>query len=323
MPYQAPLPIRLEAAATKIETTYGTDPVPTAVANAVRLADRVWTTITPDAEFPNLRDDTVNNSYIPLAAAAAAGQKAEINIVWEFKGLGSAYNPAVVDADPLWQACGWAVALGAGTATYAPVTTQARPSCTIYGWGGGDRQYKVVGCRGNFEARILAGRISLVTFRLQGIIAAVLTGQSVPAATYTAVVPPPAVSQACSIGPWTPDYDEITISSGNDVQWLYTGNNTLAVANGLQSYDFGISRPTVRVVSRAVAGATYDPWTDWTASPPVSRALSLVVGSVANNKGTFSDTALWLPKRPETQNQKNFAGWDVLYRCTAPQVLFN
>lgn len=321
MAYQAPFPIRLEAAAVKLETTYATDAVPTAATNAVRLSDRIWTSLIPDAEFPNLRDEVVNNQYIPLAAAAAAGQKCDITIVWEAKGLGSAYNPATIDADPLFQACGWAQAFVSATETFTPITTGARPSCSIYGWALNDRQYKVVGCRGNFSARILSGRISLVTFRLQGILTSVLNGVATPAATYTAVVPPPAVTQACSIGPWTPDYDEVVIESGNDMQWLYSGNNALAVANGLQSYDYGIARPTVRVIARAVAGATIEPWTDWIT--PTTRAFSLQLGGVANNKLTWSDSALWLPKRPENQNHKNMGGWDVLYRCTAPQVLFN
>ncbi len=318
MPYVAPLPIRLEAGAAKLETAYLTDPVPTAAANAVRLSDRVWTTLVPDAEFPNLRDETMNNSYLPLAAAFAQGQKAKLTVVWEFKGLGSAYNPNVIDADPLWQACGWAVTLGAGTATYAPVTTQARPSCSFYGWAGGN-QYKVSGCRGNFEARILAGRISMVTFRLEGVLTALPLAAAVPASTWTAVVPPAAVSQACTLGPWTPDYDEITITSGNDAQWLYTGGTQ--GLGGLQSYDYGISRPTVRVVARSLSQATYDAFTDWTTA--TARAFSCQVGVTGNNKGIFSDTALWVPQQPQHQNHKNFTGWDVTYRCTAPQLLLN
>src|SRR5258707_3374581 len=163
MPYVAPLPIRLEAGAAKLETAYLTDPVPTAAANAVRLSDRVWTTLVPDAEFPNLRDETMNNSYLPLAAAFAQGQKAKLTVVWEFKGLGSAYNPNVIDADPLWQACGWAVTLGAGTATYAPVTTQARPSCSFYGWARGNR-FKVSGSPRDIRSPVLAGLSSRGTF---------------------------------------------------------------------------------------------------------------------------------------------------------------
>jgi hypothetical protein len=316
VPYISPNPIRLESCAAKIETTYGTDPVPTAASNAVRLSDRLFSGLIPSAEWPNLRDDAATGTYIPLAAAAAHGQKAKLVLQWEIKGLGSAYTSSTfTDADPLIQACGWAGTFGASQWTYAPVVTTARPSCTVYGWGNGN-QYKVSGCRGNFEAMILAGRICQMRFTLEGILTALPLAASVPATTYTAVVPPAAVSQTCTIGPWTPDYDQIVIRTGNDVQWLYSGNAT----DGLQSYDFGLSRPEIEVTARAISQATYDPFTDWTV--PTSRAFTCTLGSVANNKMVFSDTGIWIPSEPTHQNQKNFTGWQVKYRCLAPQVIF-
>jgi len=106
MPYVAPIPIRAQAAAIKIETTPYTDVVPTAAANGWRLARGIWSGITPSMEWANLRDDAVNNSFIPLQAAFAQGQKVKFQFAWEFKGLGAAYNPNVIDADPAFQMSG-------------------------------------------------------------------------------------------------------------------------------------------------------------------------------------------------------------------------
>ncbi len=284
MPYVQPIPIRNDLVAAKIEgASYGTDAVPTAGANAVRISKRAWNSITPGYEWPNLRDDVANNSFVPIQAAQARGQKARLSLMWELKGLGATYTTAAfTDADPLFQACGWAGVYAAQTWTYAPITTGARPSCTVYVWTGG-KQYKVVGCRGNFEAAVQAGRIIQVTFNLEGILSAIETDVAVPAATYNASIPPAAVSQSCTIGPWTPDYDDITIRSGNGVGWLYSGNAT----DGLQSFDYGIARPEIVVTGRSVPTATYSPMADWQAG--TARAFSLAWGTVTYNKATLAE----------------------------------
>jgi len=317
MTYVAPLPIRAQAAAIKNETTYATDAVPTAAANGWRLSRSIWNGIIPTMEWANERRDVVNNAFIPLQAAQAQGQKVKFQLGWEFKGLGSAYNPAVIDADPAFQMCGWGLTLGSGTLTYAPITpATGRPSASLYVWAGGN-QYKIVGCRSNFEMKILAGRTTEVTFQGEGILSAMPVAAAVPAATYTAVVPPGAVAQACTIGPWTPDYEDITIRSGNALQWLYSGNATF----GLQSYDYGLAEPEIEVDGRSVAQGTYEPITDWQQS--TAHAFTLTLGSVANNRATLSDSAIWIPQEWRPYADKGMAAWRARYRCTAPQILFN
>lgn len=314
MTYVAPKPIRLYALAAKLEVTYGTDPVPTAATNAVRLARPLWPLLIPTMEWANLRDDVANNSFIPLAAAAAHGQKVKLQIPWELKGVGAAYTGAnFADADPLLQSSGWAASFAAATETYAPVTTAARPSCTVYGWGGGNL-YKVSGVRGNFEARILAGRICLVTFTMEGFLTALPLATAVPATTYQAVIPPAAVSQTCTIGPWSPDYDDIVFRTMNDCQWLYSGNAT----DGLQSYDFGVSRPELEISARAVDQGTIEPTTDWAAA--TARAFTCQVGTATGNKHILSDSAIWIPQEWAPEDYKNFGAWRAKYRCTAPQL---
>lgn len=322
MAYIAPIVARAEAIAAKIESAYGTDPVPTAALNLVRISKRAWSSLVADYEWPNLRDDVANNSFIPLPSAFPAGLKARLSIQWELKGLGADYTSSAVfvDADPLLQCCGWA---GTWSATpthqwiYAPIgITTPRPSCSIYVWAGGN-QYKISGCRGNFEAMFRAGQLIQVTFNLEGVLQATPLAAAVPALTFTGAIPPAAIAQTCTIGPWAPDYDDITLRSGNEVQWLYSGNAT----SGLQSYDYGRARPEVIVVGRSTAQSTYDPIVDW--STATSRAFTMAWGITQFNRGTVTDSGLWIPAAPATEDQKGFTGWRASYRCTAPQLLLN
>jgi hypothetical protein len=327
MAYVSPIVARAESVAAKIESVYATDPVPTAALNAVRVSKRAWNSLIADYEWPNLRDDAANNSFIPLASAFPAGLKARLSLQWELKGLGADYTSATVfvDADPLFQACGWAGTWSATPThqwTYAPIgVSTVRPSCTIYVWSGAN-QYKISGCRGNFEAVFRAGQIIQVTFTLEGILQTTPLVASVPATTYTGGIPPAAIAQVMSIGPWTADYDEITVRSGNNVQWLYSGNQQFfAGAGGLQSYDFGISRPEIVVVGRSTPQSTYDPIVDW--STAAQRAFTMAWGITQFNKGTVTDSGIWIPSAPATENHKEFTGWRASYRCLAPALLFN
>jgi hypothetical protein len=326
MAYVAPIVARAEALAAKLETTYATDPVPTAGANAVRLAARAWSSFTVGYEWANLRDDVMNNAYVPLVSASPAGQKVRFNLQWELKGLGSAYSAgAFVDADPLIQACGWAGTFSSSPSnqwTYAPISPATlRPSCTIYVWSGAN-QYKVSGCRGNFDAMFRAGQIIRLTFALEGILQATPVAASVPAPTFTAVVPPAAISQVMSIGPWSADYDEVTLRSNNTLAWLYSGNSRYFTTDGgLQSYDIGLMRPEIVITARSTPQTTYDPIVDW--STATTRAFAIAWGTTQYNKGTATDAAVFIPSEPAMEVQKDFTGWRATYRCTAPSLLFN
>lgn len=323
MPYVAPIPIRGDLVAAKKETAYATDAVPGATTDAVRIVKRGWNSIQPGFEWANKRDDAANNSFIPIQAAAAAGKKARLSLEWELKGLGTTYTTsAFTDAQPLFECCGWAAVFSANTWTLAPVLPSAtRPSASIYVWTGG-KQYKVTGGRGNFEATIRSGQLSRVRFDIEGLLPVIETDVSVPAATYTAAIPPPAISQACTIGgaTWSPDYDEIVIRSGNSIGWLYSGNST----DGLQSFDYGLSMPEIMVTARSIATASYSPMADQQAG--TARAFTCTVGSAQYNRAIFSDTGIWIPDQGimEAQGpQGGFTGWRITYRCLAPQLLFN
>src|SRR5260370_8584085 len=100
MPYTAPIAIRNDLVAAKLETTYGTDAVPSPTVNAVRISKRAWSSITPGYEWPILRDDVANQSFIPIQAAAAHGQKAPLSLMWELNALGTTSTTPALPAPP-------------------------------------------------------------------------------------------------------------------------------------------------------------------------------------------------------------------------------
>src|SRR5258706_14124386 len=132
MPYVAPIAIRGDLVAVKKETTYGTDAVPGATTDAVRIWKRAWSSIQAGFEFPNLRDDVANNSFIPIQAAAARGMRAKLTLQWELKGLGTTYTTsAFTDADPLFQCCGWVGVYSAQSYRHTPIgVAVCPPSCS-------------------------------------------------------------------------------------------------------------------------------------------------------------------------------------------------
>src|SRR5437879_3052173 len=132
MPYVAPLITRLDGLLAKDEgSSYGTDAVPVAGTDGLRLSDRLWQRLRTYYLFENLRDDAASGSLIPLPPAAAAGLVAEIDVGWEARGRGSVYsgaNTIEAGAHALHGACGWPGTFNAGpvTWTYAPITSGAR-----------------------------------------------------------------------------------------------------------------------------------------------------------------------------------------------------
>ena len=320
-----PNPIRFETCAVALESGgYNVDPVPTVGANAVRTSARLWTGCVPGARWLNKRDDVMNNSLIRLAPATAHGQTAAVQIQLELKGRGSAYTAVTVGADwdPLIQACAWTPAWASSPSdqlTYTPIGNAARPSCTVYGWAGGNL-YKVTGCRGNWRMLFRPGQRISFTFTLEGFLESLPAQTAVPGGSaWTTVIPPPAVNMSVTLGGWTPQFSELMLESGNTCDWLESGNGT----DGLDQYDISMQDPRGTISGRSVSASTFDPFTQLVSSPPGSLAFALSWGSVQYNRGQFSDSATFIAAAPRHVNEKGFTAWTVAFGLVAPAALVN
>lgn len=323
MPFVPAIVNRIDGLLAKDEgasANYGVDAAPAAATDGMRVSDRLWQRARFYYLFANERDDEASGSYVPLLQGAAAGFVGEVDCGWVAKGKGAVYTVAAggaiePGAHALHGACGWPGTFNAGPVnyTYAPITTQARPSATVYVYAAG-MLWKLVGCRGRLRYLWRPGRFTIVRFQIRGLLAAIGTDVALPAITYNTTAPPPATATAPTIGAFVPDYTEIELDGGNTVDFLESG----AATDGIHSADWGMMKPTWRVKTKTQAIATYSPLADQ--RTPTTRALAISQGVAANNKLAVADTIQ--PLRQSNEEQTQFSGYELSYRGSVPIITY-
>ena len=168
------------------ETTYGTDPVPTAATNAVLFQDVTLTPIEADqVERPIVVPHYGND---PILVTATRNRLAG---AIDMAGSGTLGTPPAYAA--LLRACGLAETITASTRVdYDPVSIN-EDSATFYHFLDGTRQIGTGG-RGNFQIELTARQIPRWRFDMQALYAAP-TAVALPTPTLTAYQAPLVVSQ--------------------------------------------------------------------------------------------------------------------------------
>jgi tail tube protein len=275
-----PTSYRLEALLFKIETTYNTDPVPAAATDAVRLSDHLWNTLTPGYTWLNQRDGAMNNSLVPPPPALPRGRKVSFDFGVEINGSrsGGAYAAGNKShLSPLLASSSMAEALdttgGTENLQYTHADT-AHSSGTAYAYAGG-YVFKVTGCRFVWSWPIGVGVLGTLRFRGSGIMATAPAAAAVPAPTWPVPAPVAGVNLAFTVGAWTPDgVLTAEIDQAARLEELDSGN----APDGIQMFDVGDTvQPILRLSSKVVAQATYDPYADLNAR--TVRAISLYYNS--------------------------------------------
>lgn len=175
-----PLLSRKRIILAKIETTYGTDSVPTGAANAIVVRNL---TITPIESDSAERD--IIRPYLGASERLIAAARSMVEFECELMGSGTAGTAPQVA--PLLRACGFAETISAGVhALYKPVSSGFE-SVTIYANVDGVL-HKLTGARGNVQVELNNKQIPVLKFMLTGIFNAA-TDTALPAATYSSVVP--------------------------------------------------------------------------------------------------------------------------------------
>jgi hypothetical protein len=320
MPYVPALINRIDGVLAKDEgASYGVDAAPVAASNGIRISDRIWQRARFYNLFDNQRDDEANGGYVPLLQGAAAGFVGELDIGWAARGRGSAYtaggaaNAIEPGAHDLHAACGWPGTFSVNLYNYAPITSGARPSATVYVYAAG-QLWKLAGCRGRLRYLWRPGRLTIVRFQIRGLLVGVGTDVALPVITYNTQSPPPATSTAPAIGTFVPDFTEMELDGGNTVDFIESG----AAADGVQSADYGMIKPTWRVKTKTQSIANYSPLADQRA--PTTRALAISQGTAANNKLSVADTIQ--PLRQSNEEQTQFAGYEISYRGSVPVITY-
>ncbi len=302
---------RLMGLLAKEESTYGTDPTPTVVADGVRSVEPLHGLIQTRHIWENeLRDDATGSLFNSLAGAAKAGRVATITLPWRVRGVGSAYadtRAGKPEAGPLITSCGTAETVdttgGSEKVEYTP-SSAAHTSCTIWAYSA-SKLYKVSGCRGTFTWPLDVGQPNIWRFVMQGIVTSI-TELALPGITMQATVPPPATGLALTVGGVSLRVYAAELNLGARVQELTSGN----ASDGIDEYAIDMFEPIFGLSARTVALATLDPWSD--AATPTSRAIAGTLGGTQYNKVSIVNTNT-IPRDPEHAVNEGFTAYDLNY----------
>ena len=159
----APMKWRTKILLAKIETTYGTDPAPTAAANAILATEVVLT--------PMEGSDASRDLELPyLGAQATIPAELQAKLAFKVEMAPSGTAGTVPAWGPLLRACAMAQTVSAAVSvTYNPIT-DTHESVGIYFWIDTTR-YVLLGARGNCKLMISAQGIPYLMFEFTGLFA--------------------------------------------------------------------------------------------------------------------------------------------------------
>lgn len=256
----------------KIEAEYGTDPVPTAAANAILVKD---VSLRPIG--PAVTRDFYRSVLSPLEFVRGI-KGYELSFVTELKGTGTiGALPSFGWEGPLARACGMAESVDAGVKIeWDPVSTGFE-SCTIYVYMDGIF-HKLTGCRGSFVIRGTVGEYMEIAWTFQGLWNAPADA-SPSAQTFSSVTPPRLLSATLTLNSVSLTATAVEIALNNAMGRRLDMND----ANGLEEVLVTGREPGGSLDPETVLEATNPLWAIWTAA--TAYALNIgVIGSVSGNR---------------------------------------
>lgn len=260
---------RNAALLVKIETTYGTDAVPTGAANAVLVSD---------LKMRPMDMETVSRNLIRPFLGSSEQMPTKIYNGCEFSaelaGSGAAGTAPALGA--LLRACGFAETVTAGVeVAYAPVSTGFE-SVTFYVNLDGVL-HKGLGARGTVSLSLKNNDRPLAKFNFTGLFVPVADG-ALPAVNFAAWKKPLPVNRTntptFTLHGYAAMVDDLQVDLGNQV--VYRG-----LIGGAESVRLVDRKATGSVLMEAVKVADKDWWTS--IRNVVTGPLALVHGLVAGN----------------------------------------
>lgn len=180
---------RKRAILFKIETTYGTDAVPTGAANACLVRNL---SVAPMEN--EMVDRELIQSFLGHNAQLPVGTRMTADFEVEMVGSGTA--GAAPAWGPIMRACAFAETINAGiSVVYNPIS-ESHESGTMYFHLDGVR-HKLLGCRGSVSAKVSPKGIPVFAFKFIGLYGGIADA-AMPALTLTSWKQPIAVNNANS-----------------------------------------------------------------------------------------------------------------------------
>ncbi len=283
--------VHRELLLAKTEAVYGTDPLPTAAANAVLTENLSWS----HAGLKMEKRPSVRISNAPLQDIYGGSLK---TVTFDVDLRGSGAAGTAPDFDALLQACGMVDTIVAATScSYAPSSIPAsQTSCTIYYYEDGSL-VKLTGCRGSYQVDLKAGQVPKIKFTMTGHWSP-MTDVALPTPTLNATVPPAALGVPVALGAYSPIVETFMVDAGIKVDMV-------PEINAPDGYG------PVLITERMIHG-TIDPQADTVADYPfladftggVLASLSTgVIGVTAGNRFQITMPAVYFTEiKPGARN---------------------
>jgi len=196
----------------KIEPAYGTDAIPTGVANALQVSN---VTFTPLAGSEENRD--LIKPYMGHQGVTLVGNYRQIEFDVEMGGAGAAGTAPKYGV--LLRSSGFGEVISAGVeASYSPVSG-AFDAASIYYFLDG-KKWVMLGCRGKVALTIEPLKKPRFKFTLSGLLGTV-SDLALPTADYTGFIEPPVVSKAnttFTLGGLAAPMAGLTIDGGQQIE---------------------------------------------------------------------------------------------------------
>jgi hypothetical protein len=273
--------VRRQALLVKVETTEGTDIVP-ATTDAVRMAGDGQLEL--GAEVMNDRSAVISGLLDKLGPLAPAARFFKMSFPVHLRGPGVTMDAThLPELDAILQAAGMSSTLSSATYVYDTASTGLKSvSCYFYLDG---KLWKGLGCHAEVGVSITAAGPGVVNVMLQGILVQA-TDTSFATAVYAATAVPP-VGKAMTIS-----YNSVTTlvtrEFGCSLGNVLAPRLNASATDGLAGYAIvdRASKWNLKVEDPLVALADFE--TDFGAGVANARALSVILGSIANNIMTFT-----------------------------------
>lgn len=272
---------RKTALLAKVETTYGTDAVPTGAANAMLISNVTLTPLENDMAQRNFV-----RPYLGTNQELVAASRATLDFEVEIAGSGAAGTAPAWGA--LLRACGFSETISAGiSAVYAPVSATF-DSISMYTFVDGVK-HALLGARGTVDFNFKDKAVPTLKFKMTGLYA-VPADLANPALTLTSWQIPLAMNNANTSGFTLHGYagvlSDLTLTMANNIV-----HRNLVGTEEIQLTD---RKPTGSITIEAVHMAQKDYFS--LANTAALGALALTHGTTAGNKIIFSVPNVQLTK---------------------------
>jgi hypothetical protein len=256
----------------KIESTYGTDPVPTPAANTILVSD-VNLKVAGEA----IARDFIRSSLSPLQFVRGIRQ-VEVSFKTELKGTGTRGTlPSWGWEGPLFRACGMSEVVTASTSiAYAPVSTDFE-SVALYVYKDGIF-HKVLGCRGSFKLSFEVGKYPVAEWTFKGRYAS--PSDATPGAqTISSVKPVPVLGANFNIS----GHSGVTTKLELDLNNTVSERRSINAATGISGFEITGRAPQGSIDPEVATEAAAAYWSDWESA----LAMTMNLGPIGSDSGNI------------------------------------